>query len=211
MAKLEVHLVNEKLAARSSVLPFDESSLSLESIRDPRMREALHEEYKNVSGQARNTMMAMYLKCAEKQKQQCQLDFDAAMADTLDRQQQLPFDEKLAPYMCELLQKRLANVGARLECEYKFKIELFRLSHPCWVHSRLGIVVFLRCRLNFRYFSICRKYGRTIVPRHRIGTTRNIAREWRKLLQNAGVTTEPSCQYRRRNIFVVPMLVSFFS
>ncbi len=131
MAKLEVLLVEEKLAARSSVLSFDESLPSLDSIRDPRLRETLHEEYKNVSGQARSTMTAMYLKCAEKQKQQCQLDFNAAMADTLDRQQQLPFDEKLTAYMYELLQKRLANVGARLECEYKFKIELFRLSHSC--------------------------------------------------------------------------------
>ena len=131
MAKLEVLLVNEKLAARSSVLPFDESLPSLDSIRDPRMREALHEEYKSVSGQARSTMTEMYLKCAEKQQQQCQLDFDAAMADTLDRQQTLPVDEKLTPYMYELLQKRLANVGARLKCEYQFKIELFRLSHSC--------------------------------------------------------------------------------
>ena len=131
MGKHEVLLVNEKLTARSSVLSFDESSPSLESIRHPRLREALHEEYKNVTERARNTMMAMYLKCAEKQKQQSQLDFDAALVDTLDRQRKLPFDEKLTPYMCELLQKRLANVSARLECEYKFKIELFRLSHSC--------------------------------------------------------------------------------
>ena len=131
MAKLDVLLVKQKLEARSSVLSFDESLLSLGSIRDPRLREALHEEYKNVSGQARSTMMAMYLKCAEKQKQQCQLDFNAAMVEALDRQQKLPFDEKLTRYMCELLQKRSTNVGARLECEYKFKIELFRLSHSC--------------------------------------------------------------------------------
>ena len=131
MAKLEVLLVKEKLAERSSALSFNDSLPSLDSIRDPRLRETLHEEYKNVSGQARNTMMAMYLKCAEKQKQQCQLDFDAAMDDTLNRQQQLPFDEKLTPYMCELLQKRLANVGARLDSEYQFKIELFRLSQSC--------------------------------------------------------------------------------
>ena len=131
MAKLEVLLVHEKSAARSSVLSFDESLPSLDSIRDPRLRDALHEECKSVTGQARSTMMAMYLKCAQKQKQQCQLDFDAAMVDALDRQQTLPVDEKLTPYMCELLQKRLANVGARSECEYKFKIELFRLSHSC--------------------------------------------------------------------------------
>ena len=43
----------------------------------------------------------------------------------------LPEDEKLTPYMRGLLRKRLANVGARLECEYQFKIELFRLSHCC--------------------------------------------------------------------------------
>ena len=128
MAKLEVLLVKEKLATRSSVLPFDESLPSLDSIRDPCLRDALHEEYKNVSGQARSTMMVMYLNCAEKQQQQCQLDFDAAMADVLVEQQKLPFDERLTPYMCELLEKRLANVCARLECDYKFKIELFRLS-----------------------------------------------------------------------------------
>ena len=130
MAKLEVLLVNEKLDVRSSVLSFDESLPSLDTIRDPRLRETLYEEYKSVSGQARNTMMAMYLKCAEKQQQQCQLDFDAAMADTLNRQQTLPVDEKLTPYMCELLEKRLANVGARLECDYKFKIDLVHISQP---------------------------------------------------------------------------------
>ena len=128
MAKLEVLLVNEKLTAPSSILRFDESLPPLDSIRDPRLREVLHEEYKSVSGQARNTMMEMYLKCAEKQQQQYQLDLDAAMVATLDRQQQLPVDEKLTPYMCKLLQMRLTNVGARLESEYHFKIELFHLS-----------------------------------------------------------------------------------
>ena len=131
MAKLEVLLVKQKLEARGSVLSFVESLPSLDSIGDPRLREALHEEYQNVTGQARNSMTKIYLKCAEKQKQQCQLDFDAAMVDAQDRQQQLPSDDKLTPYMCGLLQKRLANVGARLECEYQFKIELFHLSHSC--------------------------------------------------------------------------------
>jgi hypothetical protein len=127
MAKHEVGLLNEKLIAQSSVVSF-ESSPSLDSIRDPNLREALHKEYKTVTGQARSTMTAMYMKCADKQKQQCQLDFDADMVDTLDRQLQLPFDQKLALYMSELIQKRLASVSERLECEYHFKIELFRLS-----------------------------------------------------------------------------------
>ena len=112
MAKHEVLLLNEKLTARSNVRPF-ERFLSVESIRDRRLREIFYHED---------------MKCAEQQQQQCQLDFNVAMADTLDKQQKLPFDQKLTSSMCELIQKRLVNVSDRLACDYNFKIELFRLS-----------------------------------------------------------------------------------
>jgi UV DNA damage repair endonuclease len=134
MAKYEVLLLNEKWSARSNDLPF-ESSSSLESIRDRRLRDTLHNDYKTVTRETRNTMMAMYMECAEKQKEQCQLEYDTAMANTLDRQRTLPFDERLTLYMCKLIQKRLRNVSEGLECDFEFQIELFRLSRSCSVQS----------------------------------------------------------------------------
>lgn len=112
MAKHDVLFLNETWTVRSHVRPF-ERLLSVESIRDQRLNEIFYHGD---------------MKCAEEQQQRCQLDFDVAMANTLDKQQTLPFDQKLSSSMCELIQKRLANISDRLACEYNFKIELFRLS-----------------------------------------------------------------------------------
>jgi hypothetical protein len=112
MAKHDVLLLAETLTARRHVRPF-ERLLSVECIRDQCLSEIFYHGD---------------MKRAEEQQQRCQLDFDVAIANTLDNQQTLPFDQKLTSSMCELIQKRLANISDRLACEYKFKIELFRLS-----------------------------------------------------------------------------------
>jgi hypothetical protein len=65
------------LTARSHVRPFEERLLSVESILDQRLSEIFYHED---------------MKCAEQQQQRCQLNFDVAMANTLDHQQALPFD-----------------------------------------------------------------------------------------------------------------------
>ena len=133
MTKHETILLKDKSKAHINAHPFESSLIAqsplLDSICDPRMKEALYKEYKNVAEQARNTMMAMYLECAEEQKRKCQTDYDAAMKEMLDRQKILPADQKLSKQRFDLIQKRLANISARVDNEYKFKTALVRLPN----------------------------------------------------------------------------------
>ena len=130
MTKYAVLFLKDKLTTENDVHDFERSLMApsplLESIHAPRLKEALHKKCTNVARQARSRMMTMYIKCAEEQKRQCQLDYAAATRNMLDTKQ------NLTPHMCELIQKRLANVSEHLEYEYQFHTAYVRLK----THSR---------------------------------------------------------------------------
>ena len=108
--------------------PIGQSPL-LDSIQDPRMKERLYQEYKNVAEQARNNMMTLSMACAEEQKRQCHEDYEIAVTAMLNSRKKLTTDPKITQPMCDLIQQRLANIGARIECEYSFKTLLVQLRN----------------------------------------------------------------------------------
>lgn len=124
MTKHGVLLLKEKGSEASGVHPFDVAMVPplLIRIQDSLLREALCKEYKKVTKQARNTMMALYLECAEKQQRQYQIDYDATVKEMV------PSGQKFSRSMNHLLHKRLENINACIACEYKFQIALVRLK-----------------------------------------------------------------------------------
>jgi hypothetical protein len=133
LTKYEVNLLKEKISTYLPSHPFErESSITQSSLIDristPKIRQQLYTQYKNVAEQARNNMMTVYMKCAEEQKQQCQIQYDMKLKEIYDIEKTLPSYQRLTKTMWDLIEHILANMSARIECLYKFKRQLFHLK-----------------------------------------------------------------------------------
>ncbi|CAF1344517.1 unnamed protein product [Adineta steineri] len=132
MTKYEVILLKEKISIHLASHPFERESIAqsplINSIRDTKVREQVYKQYKNTAEQARIKMMTIYMECAEGQKQQCQTQYDIEMKEAYKIQRDLPSDQQLTKLMWNLIEQRLTNISARIECIYKFKTRLFHLQ-----------------------------------------------------------------------------------
>jgi len=133
MTKYEVNLLNEKILTYIPSHPFERESIIgqsslIDRICNPRIRQQLYKQYKNVAEQARNNMMTVYMKCAEGQKQQCQIQYDIVLKEIYDMEKTLPSNQRLTKTMWNLIEQLLANISAHMECIYKFKRQLFHLK-----------------------------------------------------------------------------------
>ena len=95
-------------------------------IHDPIIRQQLYKQYKDTAEQGRMNMMTVYLECAEVQRSRCQQKFDSEVKERWNTEKTLPFQQQLIGMMRNLIEQRLANITARIECLYKFKLQLLQ-------------------------------------------------------------------------------------
>jgi len=129
----EVNLLKEKISTHTPSHPFERESIIAQSslidrICNPTIRQQLYKQYKNVAEQARNNMMTVYMKCAEEQKQQCQVQYDIALKEIYDIEKTLSSNQQLTKAMWDLIKQLLVNISTQIECVYKFKRQLFHLK-----------------------------------------------------------------------------------
>ncbi len=73
-------------------------------------------------------MMTISLKCAEAQRDRCQQQFNMEEKQIWDTEKTLPAEQQLTLMMQNLIHQRLANITARIEYLYKFKIQLCQIK-----------------------------------------------------------------------------------
>jgi len=130
MTKHEANFLKQQSPIHIVAHPFEKESIAqlslIDDINDPIIRQELYKQYKDTAEQARTNMMAVYLECAETQKDRCQQQFNVELKQIWDREKTLPSEQQLTPMMRNLIDQRLDNIKARIECLYKFKLQLFQ-------------------------------------------------------------------------------------
>lgn len=101
----------------------------IEGLHNVRKREQLYREYIEATQQAKTAIMKLSLETAEEQMHQCQKRFNIKMNQIWSNENQLPLDQRLTPRMIYLIEQRLANIDARLECIHKYKLQLSKLEN----------------------------------------------------------------------------------
>ena len=132
MTKYEVNFLKEKTSTHRFSHPFECESMvkSFSTIQTSEIRQELYQQYKTVAEQARNYLMTISMECAQQQKQHYHKEFETAMKEMWEKEKTLPYDHRLTIRMQQLLQQRFDDISARIECLYKFKMQLFCLrSH----------------------------------------------------------------------------------
>ena len=101
----------------------------IDSINDPAVRQQFYQQYLDVGEQASTHMLALYMETAEKQMHEYKERFDVEI-DKLEKVcESSSADPPLTAAMVNLIKQSLANIGARLECMYKFNVQLGRLDN----------------------------------------------------------------------------------
>lgn len=131
LSKHEVNFLKQQTPIYLASHPFEKQPIAelslMDNISNPTLRQQLYEQYKQTAEQARMKMMQMYVECASEQTDQYQEQFNTEMKQMWERETTLSSEQRMTPIMHKLLDQRLANITARFECLYKFKIQLLKV------------------------------------------------------------------------------------
>ena len=132
MARHEMNLLKRGIPLHVASYSFENEpaaqSAFIDSINEPDIRQQLHKQYTNATEQAATDMMTAYMKSAEVQVYQSEKEFDVAIQEMWSVRKSLPPDQQSSQVMIDLIEQRCVNISKRLECMYKFKIELFHVK-----------------------------------------------------------------------------------
>lgn len=67
-------------------------------------------------------MKSNILECTEAQQHQYEQELKTESKELWDAEKLRPLDQQLTPIMRNLINQRLNNISARIECLYKFKL-----------------------------------------------------------------------------------------
>ncbi|CAF4595043.1 unnamed protein product, partial [Rotaria magnacalcarata] len=104
------------------------TSSVIDSIQDITVRKKSSKHYIEVAEQAKDDIMILARDTAEGQMRQYQKQYNMEMNQVWQHEKTLPLDQRLTSTMIHLMEKRLANIDARVEYIYKCKAQLFQIK-----------------------------------------------------------------------------------
>ncbi|CAM4983549.1 unnamed protein product [Rotaria socialis] len=100
----------------------------IDSTQDITVRKKLSKHYIEVAEQAKTDIMILARDAAERQMPQYQTKYNMEMNQVWQHEKILSTGQRLTSTMIHLMEKRLANIDARVEYIYKCKAQLFQLN-----------------------------------------------------------------------------------
>ena len=100
--------------------------LSIDSIQNLTIREALMKQLKEVAIQSRNALFNMYLKSAEDQREEYKNKHEANVKKINASQHTLNKNENLSSTFVQLINERCNKISERIQCIYKHKRQSFQ-------------------------------------------------------------------------------------
>lgn len=95
--------------------------LSIDSIQNLTIREALMKQFKEVAIQSRNSLFNIYLESAEDQRDEYKKKHEANVKKIDASQHTLDNNEKLSSTLVQLIHERCNKICERIQCIYKYK------------------------------------------------------------------------------------------
>ncbi|CAF4336398.1 unnamed protein product [Rotaria magnacalcarata] len=117
-----------RLASNSFQNQFMGKPSIIDSIQDITVRKKLSKHYIEVAEQAKTDIMILARDAAERQMRQYQKQYNMEMNQVWQHEKILSTGQRLTSTMIHLMEKRLANIDARVEYIYKCKAQLFQLN-----------------------------------------------------------------------------------
>ncbi|CAF3964074.1 unnamed protein product [Rotaria sp. Silwood1] len=134
LTKQEFDLLQQKINYYNSPCQsFECSSICqselIDSIQDSNIRQELFNQYKEIAKQSRLDMFNLYLKSAKIQMDECKKKFDTDMKKLWYDRRSSCDNEKISPFMIDLIEQRCNKIGDRIQCTYIFKAKSICVKH----------------------------------------------------------------------------------
>jgi len=131
ITKHEANFLKQQIPINLTTQPFEKHFIAtqvsfLNDISDPILRQQFYQQYKETAEQARIKMISTILECAEAQRDRYQQELKLETNQLWDAEKLRPSNQQLTPMMRNLINQRLDNISARIECIYKLKLQLFQ-------------------------------------------------------------------------------------
>ncbi|CAF1670998.1 unnamed protein product [Rotaria magnacalcarata] len=92
------------------------------------MQEKFFKQYAEIESHTSTNKVTISLDLIKQHMHQCQKQFNNELEQMWHNQRTLSSDQRLTSTMLHLIDQRLANIDARLECIYKFKAQLLKIK-----------------------------------------------------------------------------------
>ncbi|CAF5071527.1 unnamed protein product [Rotaria sp. Silwood1] len=132
MAKLEVAILKQSVIHNHLPKSFQSldipTSISLNTINDPRIRQRLYEKCQKILQKTKSDMMLVYIAAAETKMNETQEKFNKLLVDMQDRQHSGPDNKRLTKNMISIMEKRFKNINEHIIHLYKVKLHYFDVA-----------------------------------------------------------------------------------
>ncbi|CAF4615379.1 unnamed protein product [Rotaria sp. Silwood2] len=98
------------------------------TIKDPSLRQNLHEQFIKIAEQAKKDMRQLSLSTAQAQMDRYHKEFNMKLEQFNLQQVTLPSDEKFNSTLLHLVEKHWKDISQGVNCFYKYKLDLLRLD-----------------------------------------------------------------------------------
>ncbi|CAF1336883.1 unnamed protein product [Rotaria sordida] len=131
-AKFEVAILKQRAIHNHLPKSFQSldipTSISLNNINDPRIRQQLYEKCEKILQKTKSEMMLVYIAVAETKMNETKEKFNKDMADMQDIQHSGPHTKRLTQNMVAIMNRRFQNINERLVNLYKLKLHYFDVA-----------------------------------------------------------------------------------
>ncbi|CAF2972146.1 unnamed protein product [Rotaria sp. Silwood2] len=132
MAKLEVAILKQCTIHNHLPTSFQSldipTSISLNSINDPRIRQRLYEKCQKILQQTKSEMMLVYITVAEIKMNETKEKFNKVLTDMQDTQHSGPDSKRLTKNMISIMERHFKNINERIIHLYKMKLHYFDVA-----------------------------------------------------------------------------------
>lgn len=97
------------------------------TIKDSDEQQKLFEEYQDVAQKARDDIMKLCIRVAEKMRDEHRDSFNVGIKHMWSYRNLAPAHEKISFVMIQLIEQRCQKISERIQCIYKFK----KMKIPC--------------------------------------------------------------------------------
>ncbi|UJR06554.1 hypothetical protein I4U23_010838 [Adineta vaga] len=137
--KHELNLLKNNAFVHLSFHPFDHQSIveipQINCIEQPSLQEQLYEQYKIIVEHTKHNTYSNYISSIEKQISFYEKQFHNGKNELWKISRALRTNDNFSSFMLHLIDQRLANINASMECINKYKTELFHTNSTHYVHQ----------------------------------------------------------------------------
>jgi hypothetical protein len=109
---------------------FEKASPLIHCIRNPNLRQELHQQYQRFKEKKHLNTLDAYIEALEMRQESAQIQFNQIANQYRQFNRSIPFQFRPNLTIQQVIDQRFSNVTNRIDCIYKYKKRFLQIEHP---------------------------------------------------------------------------------